>query len=155
MKNKNRAFTLIEMLIVIAVIGILAAIIIISVSGTRGKANAVRAKSDMANIKNAVEKAYSVDGCSTLNFTNGAGNKATLSCGGTNYVDLQLPPAGTYTLTVGTCVDTGTTSWTASGTCPTASATSYTLRATNAGGTFDYSCTPTGCSCAVASCDSL
>ena len=153
----KRAFTLIEMLIVIAVIGILAAIIIVSVSGTRGKANAVRAKGDFAQIKNAIEKSYSVNGCSTFNFSNPGGNKATLSCG-TDSVDIQLPPAGTYTLTVGTCTETGTTSWATSGTCPTTVAAftgTYTLRATNAGGTFDYSCTQTGCSCATASCDSF
>jgi prepilin-type N-terminal cleavage/methylation domain-containing protein len=158
-KSKMRkAFTLIEMLIVIAVIGILSAIIIMSVSGTRGKANATRAKADMESIKNAVERAYSVEGCSTFDFTNaGAGNKATLTCGGTSYTDIQLPPNGTYTLTVGTCVNTGGTSWTKSGTCPTTAASftgAYTLTAANAGGTFSYACTQTGCGCTTASCDS-
>jgi len=155
----RKAFTLIEMLIVIAVIGILAAIIIISVSGTRGKANATRSKADMQQIKNSIERAYSVEGCTTFDFTNaGTGNKATITCGGANYSDIQLPPSGTYTLTIGACVDTGSTSWTKSGTCPTTTAAfggAYTLTATNAGGTFGYTCNQTGCSCTTASCDSL
>jgi len=152
----RKAFTLIEMLIVIAVIGVLAAIIITSVSGTRGKSNATRAKADLAQIRSVIERAYSVDGCSTFNLTN-TGNKATISCGGTDYSDIQLPSAGTYTITIGTCADTGGTSWTRSGTCPTTAAAftgAYTLTATNDGGTFGYTCTQTGCSCTTASCDS-
>lgn len=154
---RRNAFTLIEMLIVIAIIGVLAALIIVSVSGTRGKANATRAKADMAQIRNAVERAYSVDGCSSFNFTNaGTGNKTTLTCGGTDYLDIQLPPTGTYTLSfVGStanCSNVGTTAW-AKTACPVSGLTSYSLSATNDGGTFGYTCSKNGCGCTTSSCD--
>jgi len=153
----NKGFTLIEMLIVIAVIGILAAIIIVTVSGTRGKANATRAKADMTQIKSAIERAYSVEGCETFTFAN-VGNKTTISCGGTAYTDIQLPPAGTYRLTVGTCVNTGNTSWTVSGTCPTTAAAftgAYSLVVTGGSLSGDYTCSETGCWCQSGACDSL
>ena len=152
--KKSKAFTLIEMLVVIVIIGILAAILIYSVSGARQKANAARAKADVMQVKNVIEKASSVEGCSTFDFTN-AGNATTLSCGTTSGT-IQLPSVGTYVLTISNgasnCTNTGTTSsWTKSASgCPTAGMTSYTLQATGFKNGATYTCTPAGCSCSSA-----
>jgi type II secretion system protein G len=59
-KNKKRAFTLIEMLIVIVIIGILAAALIPRLSSARGRANDVARKADLAQVAAAIV-AYQID----------------------------------------------------------------------------------------------
>lgn len=56
----RRGFTLIELLVVIAIIGILAAMILVSLSGFRGRARDATRKSDLRQIKVALE-AYLTD----------------------------------------------------------------------------------------------
>jgi len=169
-KNANkvkmkRAFTLIEMLIVIAIIGVLAAVLIFAVSGARGKANAARAKADMLQIKSTVEKASDVDGCIRFHITT-SGNAATVRCvtNSTDYGTIQVPSSGSYILTVGTCVQTGTGStWTASGTCDAGSGvtlSTYSFQTTGFSGeaTNTYTCNAAGCLCSNSTagiCDTL
>lgn len=59
-KNKKRAFTLIEMLIVIVIIGILAAALIPRLSSARGRANDVARKADLAQVAAALVS-YQID----------------------------------------------------------------------------------------------
>ncbi len=56
--SKQRGFTLIELLIVVAIIGILAAIAIPQFSSYRAKAYNSAAFSDVRNFKTAMEAAY-------------------------------------------------------------------------------------------------
>lgn len=59
-KNKKKAFTLIEMLIVIVIIGILMAAIYPRLSNARGRANDVARKADLAQVAAALV-AYQID----------------------------------------------------------------------------------------------
>ena len=54
-QKKHKAFTLIEILVVIAIIGILASIVLVSLSRTRNKAKDGRIISDMGQIRKAAE----------------------------------------------------------------------------------------------------
>lgn len=55
MKEWKKAFTLIELLIVIAIIAILAAIVFVSLSSARKKAQNTRVQSDLSEISKAIE----------------------------------------------------------------------------------------------------
>jgi len=62
----RKGFTLIEMLVVIAIIGLLSSVIVIGLSGARSKARDARRVSDIRGIQNSLELAYSsIDGYPT------------------------------------------------------------------------------------------
>jgi type II secretion system protein G len=54
----KKGFTLIELLVVLAIIGILAAMIIASLSGARARARDATRKSDLRQVKTALEQYY-------------------------------------------------------------------------------------------------
>ena len=62
MKNqkKKSAFTLVELMVVIAIIGILATVVVLNFAGTTYKARKVRVKADLAEIFKAL-KLYKMD----------------------------------------------------------------------------------------------
>lgn len=75
---KQRAFTLIELLVVIAIIGILASLVLVSLSGTRSKARDAVRKSDLSQIKRALELYNSDNG----SYPTTMYDTATGSCAG-------------------------------------------------------------------------
>jgi len=57
-RSGRSGFTLVELLIVVVIIGILAALVIPSFANTKGKANVARVKSDLHNLATAQESYF-------------------------------------------------------------------------------------------------
>jgi len=77
----SKAFTLIELLIVIAIIGILSSVVVVSMGNTRAKARDARRMSDMRQILLALELYYDSYG-KYPGPTSSYGESESPSCGG-------------------------------------------------------------------------
>lgn len=100
MRRSSRGFTLVELLVVVVIIGVLAAVAIPKFQSTKGKANAASLKSDLRNLATAQE-AYFYE---NLTYT-------------TNIANLNLTLTRGVTITWGTV---GTAGWAAKVTHPLA-----------------------------------
>lgn len=90
-KNKNRGFTIVELLIVIVVIGILAAIVIVAFSGVQEKSRVQKANTDLNTLVKAIHVAR-LNSNKTLMGVTGSG---CTRCGGTQAAyDLTIDRIG-------------------------------------------------------------
>lgn len=159
MRLKQKAFTLVEMLVVVAIIGILTTIVVVSVAGGRKKALATKAKADMIELQKGFEMAAS-EGCRTIKFDTAAATGGSLTCAsgtgsGKIYANIKSAPQGiTYSVKIGTTTVTmvADAAWSANIAAATINS-GYTFSAAGfSTGTFscnDGSTTATvpGCSC--------
>lgn len=60
--SNNKGFTLIEMLVVIAIIGLLSSVVVIGLGGARSKARDARRVADIRSIQSALEVDYTAVG---------------------------------------------------------------------------------------------
>ncbi|MDO8335252.1 MAG: prepilin-type N-terminal cleavage/methylation domain-containing protein [Candidatus Saccharibacteria bacterium] len=117
MKNKESGFTIVELLIVIVIIGILAALVIVAYTGITARANTAKAKTNATAIQKKLE-AWAADSSAGSGAGNGTypltaaavtamGGSATLPSGVT--VGRVDPGTGNATTTVGYKVCTTST----------------------------------------------
>ncbi|MFH1182936.1 MAG: type II secretion system protein [Candidatus Moraniibacteriota bacterium] len=102
--KKSKGFTLIEMLVVIVVIGILATVVLVSVSGARKQALATKLKTMMVETQKSFESAAS-SGCRVIGFEDDGQGNAALKCStpdsDTAFITLShLPPTTSSTITL-------------------------------------------------------
>jgi prepilin-type N-terminal cleavage/methylation domain-containing protein len=70
MKKTTSGFTIVELLIVIVVIGILAAIVIVAYNGVQDRANKTKENTDLTTLQKAIIAARSVTGTPLKDITN-------------------------------------------------------------------------------------
>ncbi len=77
----HKGFTLVELLVVMFIIGVLAAIVIVSVDQSRARSRDARRRADLATIKNAVEQFADKKASYTITWTDGTGGETCSGAG--------------------------------------------------------------------------
>lgn len=85
LRSGRQGFTIVELLIVIVVIGILAAIVIVAFNGVQNRANDVAVQSDLKSLAKLLEQHKAVNEQYPASMLNVAGAKATYSAYGPGY----------------------------------------------------------------------
>ena len=97
-KIQNRGFTLIELLVVIAIIGILASVVLASLNSARTKSRDAVRKSDLGQLRTALEMYYADNGVyptsdGWIEANTGGTLRAALEVGG--YIKIPKDPSST------------------------------------------------------------
>jgi prepilin-type N-terminal cleavage/methylation domain-containing protein len=97
----KKAFTLVEMLVVIAIIGILATAILVSLGPARTQARDSRIRADVQQLRNLAETYYNSNNFSYLGFSCSSTNAAALC----NDINIQSGSSPTIVTTqTSTCI---------------------------------------------------
>ncbi len=95
MKKSQRGFTLIELLTVLAILGILMAVVIIALNSSRGGGNDAKTKSQMGSVRSAAEAYSGLNGNYGTAANCSVGMFANSSSGMSLALNLSNYPSGT------------------------------------------------------------
>ena len=111
--KKFKGFTLIELLIVVAIIGMLSAVVLSSLGGARAKAANAKKKAELSQLRAQAEIYADSNTANSNMYSTSASSAASTSCTAANTVFADPKFASIITSVTGTICDitTGGTSW--------------------------------------------
>jgi len=111
--RESKAFTLVELLIVIAILGVLAAVILPNVTGLVGEGETEAAKAELVTIQSALDTMMAKARISSVNATSATSDMSAFPTGSVlypNYLRMQTTK-GTYSCTTTGLVTQATTGY--------------------------------------------
>jgi type IV pilus assembly protein PilA len=112
MRGENKGFTLVELLIVIAILGVLAAVILPNFSGLTGSGKTEAAKAELVTVQTAMDTMMAKAALTSVSATAATSNMSSFPIGNPLYPDYVRTGAtkGTYS-----CSTTGLVTQTTTG----------------------------------------
>ena len=99
--RESKAFTLVELLIVIAILGVLAAVVLPNVTGLVGEGQTEAAKAELVTIQTAMDTMMAKEGQSSVTATSATSDMSAFPTGNTLYPNYMRTATskGTYSST--------------------------------------------------------
>ncbi len=111
--RESKAFTLVELLIVIAILGVLAAVILPNVVGLVGEGETEGSRAELVTVQTAMDTMMAKAGISSVNATSATSDMSAFPAGNVlypNYLRMQTT-SGTYSCTTSGLVTQVTTGY--------------------------------------------